>query len=37
MERSDWLGGLDAHLADELERYRVETARQLARLTQGGD
>ncbi len=37
MARSDWLGGLDAHLAAELERYRVETAHQLARLTQGGD
>jgi glycosyltransferase involved in cell wall biosynthesis len=33
MERSDWLCGLDAHLAVELERYRGDTARQLARLT----
>jgi glycosyltransferase involved in cell wall biosynthesis len=35
MERSHWLGGLDAHLAEELERYRAETACQLARLTKG--
>lgn len=32
MERSGWLSGLDAHLAVELERYRGDTARQLARL-----
>ncbi len=31
VERSHWLGELDAHLADELERFRVETASQLAR------
>lgn len=32
MERSHWLSGLDAYLADELERFRVDTARQLARF-----
>ena len=33
MERCDWLSGLDADLAVELERCRVDTALQLARLT----
>jgi glycosyltransferase involved in cell wall biosynthesis len=34
MERSHWLGGLDAYLADELERFRGDTARQLARFAE---
>jgi len=37
MERSHWLGRLDAHLAAELERFRSETALQLARLAEGGE
>ncbi|HEX8847831.1 MAG TPA: glycosyltransferase family A protein [Pyrinomonadaceae bacterium] len=32
VERSHWLSGLDAHLADELERFRDDTVRQLAQL-----
>ena len=36
MERSHWLGGLDAYLAEELERFRGDTARQLARLAETG-
>lgn len=32
MERSHWLSGLEAHLAVELERFRSDTARQLACL-----
>ena len=32
MERSHWLTGLDADLAAELERFRNDTARQLARF-----
>lgn len=32
MERSHWLSGLDADLAAELERFRDDTARQLARF-----
>ena len=33
MERSHWLTGLDAYLAAELERFRDDTARQLAQFT----
>lgn len=36
MERSHWLGGLDAYLAEELERFHGDTARQLARLAETG-
>ncbi len=34
MERSQWLTGLDADLAAELERFRDTNARQLARLAE---
>lgn len=34
IERSSWLSGLEGPLADELERCRVETARQIVRLTE---
>jgi glycosyltransferase involved in cell wall biosynthesis len=36
VNRSQWLDGLDASLADELERFREETARRLARLAESG-
>ena len=36
MKRSHWLSGLDASLASELERFRHETAGELARLTASG-
>lgn len=36
VERSQWLRGLDAHLADELERFRADTARRLASLAESG-
>jgi hypothetical protein len=32
IERSHWLSGLDADLAAELERFRDDTARQLAQF-----
>lgn len=32
MKRSGWLSGLDAYLATELERFRVDTTRQLAQM-----
>ncbi len=35
MERSQWLSGLDAYLANELAQYRADTARQLAVLAEG--
>lgn len=35
MERSQWLSGLDAYLANELAQYRADTARQLALLAEG--
>ena len=35
MERSQWLSGLDAYLANELTRYRADTVRQLALLAEG--
>lgn len=34
MERAHWLTGLDEHLADELERFRGDTARQFARFAE---
>jgi glycosyltransferase involved in cell wall biosynthesis len=34
VERSHWLTGLDSHLAAELERFREDTARQLARFAE---
>ena len=36
MKRSHWLNGLDGNLASELERFRNETAGELARLTASG-
>jgi len=36
VNRSQWLDGLDARLADELERFREDTARRLARLAESG-
>jgi glycosyltransferase involved in cell wall biosynthesis len=36
VNRSQWLDGLDAHLADELQRFREDTARKLARLDESG-
>lgn len=32
IERSHWLSELDAYLAAELERFREDTARQLAQF-----
>ncbi|HEV7893315.1 MAG TPA: glycosyltransferase family A protein [Pyrinomonadaceae bacterium] len=36
VNRSQWLDGLDARLADELERFREDTARRLACLAESG-
>ena len=35
MERSQWLSGLDAYLANELARFRADTVRQLAMYVEG--
>jgi glycosyltransferase involved in cell wall biosynthesis len=35
MERSQWLSGLDAYLANELARFRADTVRQLALYVEG--
>ena len=35
MERSQWLSGIDPYLADELARFRADTARELATFAEG--
>jgi glycosyltransferase involved in cell wall biosynthesis len=35
LERSQWLSGLDAYLANELARFRADTVRQLAQYVEG--
>jgi glycosyltransferase involved in cell wall biosynthesis len=35
MERSHWLNGIDAYLANELARFRADTVRQLAMYAEG--